>query len=281
MPCASLLLSVAAAVVFLLPALGARLEYDRAAVAAGEVWRFLSSHWTHYSLDHLFWDVLAFAGLGVACEGRGRIRFLVCLAAAAVVIPLGIWLLLPGMTAYRGLSGLDSALLGLLAAELGIEGVRSQKWREVALAAVCLGGFLLKVFLELTTGANLFVSDMGPGTVGVPLAHVIGAMVGVLVGSASAFFSPAPQGERVVSGRHDADRSREVARTGACMAEGDVHHLCLRAGALLLEHLHAVELSVLLRYRSPRDAGRSLAGEPLSGQHSGGRDSVAPGAVGR
>ena len=180
------------------------LEYDRAALAAGEIWRLLSSHWTHYSVDHLFWDVLAFACLGFACEARSRFRFLICVALAAVVIPLAVWFCLPGMTVYRGLSGLDSALLGLLAVELAREGVRSRRGTQVALAAACLGGFLLKVFLELTTGTTLFVNDMGPGTIGVPLAHVTGAMIGFVV-----VFEAARRRGRVVSGdlsRHQPGR---------------------------------------------------------------------------
>jgi len=62
-PCASLFLAATAAVVFSWPGLAAHLQYDRAAIAAGEVWRLASGHWTHYSLDHVVWDALAFATL--------------------------------------------------------------------------------------------------------------------------------------------------------------------------------------------------------------------------
>ena len=59
-PYASLLLAAAAVVIHVLPRAATRPQYDRAAIAAGELWRILSGHWTHVSADHLFWNVLAF-----------------------------------------------------------------------------------------------------------------------------------------------------------------------------------------------------------------------------
>ena len=191
MPCASLLLSTAAAFIFLLPSLAVALQYDRAAIAAGEIWRLLSGHWVHYSFDHLFWDVLAFGFLGLACERRSRSRFLVCVTAAAFAVSLSVWFCLPGMRDYRGLSGVDSALFALLVVELWSEGVRTRRSGQVAMAAACLAGFLLKISLELVTGNNVFVERLGSGTVGVPLAHVAGATVGFLVGLGSVPGAPA------------------------------------------------------------------------------------------
>ena len=181
-PCASLLLSTAAAFIFLLPSLAAPLQYDRASIAAGEIWRLLSGHWVHYSFDHFFWDVLAFGFLGLACERRSRSRFLVCVTASAFAISLSVWFCLPGMRAYGGLSGVDSALFALLVVELWSEGVHARRPEQVAMATACLAGFLLKISFELATGKNLFVQSLESGTVGVPLAHVAGAAVGFLVG---------------------------------------------------------------------------------------------------
>jgi rhomboid family GlyGly-CTERM serine protease len=184
-PCASLLLSAAAAIVFLRPSLAAELQYDRGAIAAGEWWRLVTGHWTHYGADHFFWDVLAFSVLGVACEQRSRCRFLVCVAASALAVSLAVWLWLPGMTGYRGLSGIDSALFALLFVEFWGETVRSGERNErnaVVLLGACLAIFLFKIVFELTTGTNLFVKTLESGPVGVPLAHIAGATVGFMVG---------------------------------------------------------------------------------------------------
>lgn len=181
-PCASLLFSAAAAFIFLLPPLAAPLQYDRAAIAGGEVWRLFSGHWVHSSFDHLFWDVLAFGFLGIACEAKSRSRFLVCVTMSAFAISLVVWLCRPDLMAYRGLSGVDSALFGLLFVELGSEGIRSRRPFEVVVAAVCFLCFLLKISFELITGRNLFVESVGSGWMAVPLAHIAGAAVGLLVG---------------------------------------------------------------------------------------------------
>ena len=183
-PCASLLLSLAAGGLFLLPSLVHALEFDRAAIAAGEVWRLVTGHWVHFGFEHLFWDVLAFGCLGAACERSSRARFLACVAASACAISAAVWFWLPEMTAYRGLSGIDSALFGLLFVGLASDAVRARSSSQVALATTLFAAFLLKVAFEVFTGGNVFVKSMEAGAVGVPLAHVVGVTVGVLVGLA-------------------------------------------------------------------------------------------------
>ena len=181
-PCASLLLSLAAACIFACPSLAARLEYDRTAIAAGEIWRLFSGHWVHYGFDHFFWDVLAFGFLGAACERRSRPRFLACVIASSLTISLSIWFGLSGMGAYRGLSGIDSALVVLLFMELWSEADRSGQPKQILIPAACLTAFVCKVAFELATGDTIFVKSLGSGVVGVPLAHVAGAAAGFLVG---------------------------------------------------------------------------------------------------
>ena len=181
-PCASLLLSLAAAFIFVCPPLAAHLEYDRTAIAAGEIWRLFSGHWVHYGFDHFFWDVLAFGFLAAACERRSRSRLLVCVTASAPAISLLLWFGLPGMSAYRGLSGIDSALVVLLFMELWSEAGRSGQPKQIVIPAACLMAFVCKVSYELATGDTIFVKSLGSGMVGVPLAHVAGAAVGFLVG---------------------------------------------------------------------------------------------------
>ena len=181
-PCASLVLAASAVLVFSWPGLAAHLQYDRAAIAAGEVWRLVSGHWTHYSLDHFVWDGLAFAALGVACERKSRSRFLVCLIASALTISLSVWRLLPEMQVYRGLSGIDSALFTLLAAMMWNDARRREQSGDQAIAIACVIGFLLKVAFELLTGSTVFVREIGLDAVGVPLAHIVGASCGFLAG---------------------------------------------------------------------------------------------------
>jgi len=121
----TLWLVLAAVVLFFWPSANHLVEYDRRLVCAGEAWRIATCHLTHWNLDHLLWDTFALGVLGVMCERRSRSRWLVCLIASAVAIPLAVLVLQPEMATYRGLSGLDTALFTLLAV-----GMLREKWSE-------------------------------------------------------------------------------------------------------------------------------------------------------
>ena len=164
---------VAAAVLAgLVPGVAALLEYDRTAIEAGELWRLVTCHLTHLSLDHLVWDGLTFLALGAACERRGRRGFVLALAASAVAIPAALFVLDPGLAVYRGLSGLDMALAGLLAA--------CELERRPRVAGAALAALAAKLVYELAAGGVLFVRL--DGAEAVPLAHLAGAAIGAAVG---------------------------------------------------------------------------------------------------
>lgn len=154
-------------------------QFDRAAIASGESWRFLTAHLTHFGVDHLRWDVLAFVVLGTIAEWISRARFLATVASAGVLITLGVGLAQPQFLTYRGLSGIDSALFGYVVARLIAYGRRARDPVQLALGAVALGGFGLKCAFELATGSTLFV-DTGGAFAPVPLAHLLGLACGVI-----------------------------------------------------------------------------------------------------
>jgi rhomboid family GlyGly-CTERM serine protease len=173
--------SALAVLVSLLPDAGAGLAYDRHAIAAGELWRLLTGHFVHWSPGHLTWDVGTFLVLGAACEVRSRRRFLACLAGSALAIPIAVWLWLPELRLYAGLSGIDSALFALLGTELVSEQWRRHSPAALGIAlALCLA-FALKIGFEMTNGGTVFVGDLAPGIAPVPRAHLVGAGIGVLV----------------------------------------------------------------------------------------------------
>jgi len=186
-PIACLLLALFAVGVYAVPGAAEWLQFDRDAVAGWQLWRVMTCHFAHWSGDHLFWDVLVFAALGWLCERKDVGSLLRCVGLAALLIPLALWLVLPQMATYRGLSGIDSALFGLLAARFAREAADDKNWTKLALVAVVAGGFLAKIAFELFTGTTQFVESAG--LVPIPLAHVVGVLVGVgcgLTGDATA-----------------------------------------------------------------------------------------------
>ena len=153
------LLTVAAA---LIP--GSLLELQR----GGAVWRIVTCHFTHFTYEQLAWDALVFLLLGLACARRDRGTFRATLLASIVVIPIAVLAFAPGVTSYRGLSGIDSALFAALL---------TMEWRRSGIVSLCAIGFAMKVLFEMRTGATLFVSS-GAAFAPVPVAHLAGAAVG-------------------------------------------------------------------------------------------------------
>ncbi|HEX6885855.1 MAG TPA: rhombosortase [Planctomycetota bacterium] len=152
-----------------------RLELVRGRVLASEPWRLASAHFVHYSLQHWLVDALAFGALLLVCGLRAPARTLATLALSAPAISLAVLAWVPGLERYRGLSGLDSALFGLaLALEL--------RARRAPLVLVAGALFAAKVAFELATGTALFVDGSGQGFTPVPLAHAVGALVGLACG---------------------------------------------------------------------------------------------------
>lgn len=180
---ASLLLGVLAVVAYGVPSLAEAMQYDRAAIAAGELWRVATCHLAHWSLDHLIWDVLALVLLGLLCEGRDRRAFAWCVGLSAAATPLGVWTLLPELPFYRGLSGIDSALFALLSVTTLRDSRSQHRFVWSAGCLVVLLAFVVKVAYEFTTGTSLFVDSTASDMVPVPLAHLVGAAIGALTGA--------------------------------------------------------------------------------------------------
>jgi rhomboid family GlyGly-CTERM serine protease len=167
--------------IHLLPSLGNVLQFDRAAVAHGQVWRFFTAHLTHFGEDHLRWDLLAFVVLGAIAERISRSAFLMTAGVSAAVITAGVWLAQPQFTTYRGLSGIDSALFGFVVADLFATGFRERHGFSMVVGGLALAGFAAKCTYELTTGNTVFV-EAGGAFAPVPLAHLLGMAVGAAAG---------------------------------------------------------------------------------------------------
>ena len=75
----SLGLAFFTAFIAVVPGLSESLQFDREAVAGGEIWRIVTGHFCHWNFDHLFWDLSMFLILGAMLERDERPRLLICL----------------------------------------------------------------------------------------------------------------------------------------------------------------------------------------------------------
>ncbi len=178
-PRASIALFLAALAIPLVPGAARALSLDRAAAGEGEAWRLLTGHWTHGSLDHLFWDALAFLALASVCELReGSLRLGLFLGTSSLAISLAVMHWLPALASYRGLSGIDSALFVWLATGELTRASRAGRGTHVTVWACALAAFLAKAAWEVLHGGTIFVDSASAGLLPVPFAHLVGAIVG-------------------------------------------------------------------------------------------------------
>jgi rhomboid family GlyGly-CTERM serine protease len=169
----------------IVPGSGEALEYDRARVAAGELWRLATAQAVHWTPRMALADLGAILVLGAWLERNGqRKRMLLATFLGAALALAGVTLLLPHLALYRGSSASASALFVLTALEIARHPPRRGA-RALALAALLL--FAGKIAWEMLTGQPLFAAPLPPGVAVVPLAHLLGGAAGVV-----AAISPAP-----------------------------------------------------------------------------------------
>ncbi len=157
------------------PAAQAALEFNRPAIAAGQWWRLATGNFVHHSWLHLAANVGAFAVLGWIGVGRSsRAVWVVPLSAVAVGLGIQIWA--GGTATYRGVSGVDCALLAWL---LVATAFQDGGWK----AALWLGALVLvsaKSVYEAVTGQVLLPTSAPPGVEVVNITHVVGLGIGAL-----------------------------------------------------------------------------------------------------
>ncbi len=152
---------------------------SRSGLGAGELWRLLTGSLVHGTAGHLARDVSIFVLVGSMLEPRlGRAYPLLLLPALALP-PVVVLLHHPELEHYAGLSAvIQTQLFALVVWEL--RSGRRATWVPL-LGAAILG----KQVYEAATGTLLFPMDLGPNGHAVPVAHLAGAIVGLLGGVAA------------------------------------------------------------------------------------------------
>lgn len=159
------------------PGVATALQLERATL--GELWRFATCHFVHFDAEHLLYSGGMLVVLGAVALERDRRGTWLSLLLAGVAIPIAVLALQPGITHYRGASGLDSALFALLTTGMLREAARRSDRVSVAATTTLIALFLAKIGYELVTGEAAF-ADSGTFTP-VPLAHLVGATAGLAV----------------------------------------------------------------------------------------------------
>jgi len=190
-PIATALIAGAALALHWLPGVAQVAELDtrgRGPLALVQLW---TSHLTHFGGSHLTWDLAMFAVLGLVAERLAPTATRVLLAAGAPLIAVAVIGADPQVLYYRGLSGVDTALFAFLAAHFAIDSEDAGRRR---MGRIALALLVARSIYELGSGGTaLFVDGAAGGFNTVPIAHVAGAVVGVVT---AALAVPVERGTR-------------------------------------------------------------------------------------
>ena len=168
------------------------MEFDRALIFKGELWRVITCHLVHWSPQHFFLDALVCVALGFVFEQRIGPRYFKVLMAAALLISTALIFFQSGLQTYRGISGLINTQF-ILGVGLFVFDRNNRKFMK-GLYVIIFSIHVFKVAYETIHGVSFFstesLGDMGLFT---PLAHLTGALVGFWY----LFKFSRPQGPRV------------------------------------------------------------------------------------
>lgn len=178
-PYLSMIMGTFALILFTFNDVGSSLQYDKTAIASGELWRIITGHCVHWSFDHFLWCVITFVALGAICERQNRPGFILSVSLSAIVIPVFCWFADPAMHFYRGLSGLCSTIFVVAFIQMVQKAASDKDLLGVILPTLAGCFFIAKTLFEFITGQALFVQGTTLFT-SVPLAHLAGALVGVI-----------------------------------------------------------------------------------------------------
>ena len=174
-------IALTAVVVHFVPDAAQWLQYDRQALMAGAWWRGLTGHLVHWNTEHLMWDLLMFVVLGYLIERQSHGRLLWLWLGSAAAISAFVWFARPDVATYRGLSGIDTALFVYLAVMLVVDAVQHRQFGRGLSAGMLLTGLAGKLLFESATGGTMFVDSHAAGFGVLIEAHLLGALVGILV----------------------------------------------------------------------------------------------------
>ena len=151
------------------PGLGEKLRLHVDSRGLLLVVQLFTCHLVHWTVEHLFYDVLCLAVLGLLFSRR---ELLWTLLFSAPIVAITVLWLHPELTSYCGLSGVNCALFAYFAVKIGRE--------RTLLGAVALAAILLKTGVEIHSGHTFFATE---GFIPVHSAHLVGIVAGVVLGA--------------------------------------------------------------------------------------------------
>lgn len=151
------------------------LRYERAGIARGEIWRFVTAHVVHLDVAHALLNAAGLALMWMLfARDFAASRWLVIIVVSVAAIDAGLWFFDTDVRWYVGASGV---LHGVMAAGT-LAHVRRREWDAWILLAFLVG----KLLYEQTQGALPLSSSELRVVVD---AHLYGALGGAVAATAA------------------------------------------------------------------------------------------------
>ena len=148
------------------------LRYDRQMLIEGELWRIFTGHLLHLNSAHLWLNMAGVLIVASFFNGSCSVRqWLLLLVFSAAWISLGLFLFVPNMLWYMGLSGVLHSLF--------VVGAWNERQHHQFSGNILLLLLLAKVIVEQMGGGLEASEEMIGATIAVD-AHLFGVIAGVL-----------------------------------------------------------------------------------------------------
>ncbi|MEA2011905.1 MAG: rhombosortase [Verrucomicrobiota bacterium] len=166
--------------VFCFPIATEMMQFDRDCLMKIQLWRLITGHFTHFSVNHLVWDLVVFVSLGIACSVKDMKKFVTVVILSPLIISIIIWFVRPDIQFYRGLSGIDSALFTLFALNIMKESLKQgKKDFSFFMGIIMILSITSKTIFEYISVETLFTSSAN--FIPLPLAHLAGIISALLI----------------------------------------------------------------------------------------------------
>ena len=150
------------------------LEFHRNKIATGEIWRIFTGQFVHANPTHLLLNIVGIGFIWLLhAEHRTQSQYYIHTAFLALWTGLGIWLFVPDIKIYTGLSGLLHGVIVWGALKDIQVGMRS--------GILLFIGIWGKLAWEQYSGPNADVGELIQSRVAIE-AHLIGAIGGLIMG---------------------------------------------------------------------------------------------------
>lgn len=146
------------------------LEWNRELILEGQVWRIITSNFSHFNLNHLLMNFAAFSGIYYFYyNGFENKTFLIFSFLISIIG--GFLLFYTNYTIYNGMSALIHGLLGYLAISDIFKGNKGYGF-------LILIGISLKLTKEQIYGADKYITELVASNVAIE-SHLIYFFVGI------------------------------------------------------------------------------------------------------